>query len=623
MKNRLDFRAQLSRHSHDVSAGFSSSLTTGPLVPQYFHMMNPGDKIYFQQHMFARLQDVVTAFLGEIDVHLQGFFVPLQMLYTPFGQVFAQTDDLISSLFNQNAFTDDGSFPQIGIDASILDQKQARSMDNINQDSWLRDVFRLFDSLDVNPLAVVSQDVRTNWGLTDPSLVVPDELCHNPAIVPWIFAAYQAIYQKCFRNDEFERLDVSSYNFDNFYSDLNFASSKFISLRFSQRPSDYFTSARVSPISSAVNSLGFVSDGAQFPSDGGVLSSELYKVESFLDSANLSVYPFGTEDYFYATNVDKSFDTTTSAFKTSVPPTTSLNASFSASNIRTLFAVDKFARIYGRADKTYDDQILAHFGIKIPHDVKHDITRICDYRMVLQSDPIYGTANVTDSENNNIISALGQVGGQGSVDFNSKQDSFVAPVHGVFMILAFAVCKPRYIGTFSKLHLLNNRLSFPIPEFDKLGPEPLYRFEVHPISLSNTGFNLMSNRIGWIDRYSSFKKKYNRTSFTYYHGDYAQLGYNFNSYGPWVISRLPFGFSLNDTSNIPQTDATSHFVRATAFFEDVTSLNNIMVKHYDRGFSESYFDAPHMILQNDPILTEYMCNAKLVSWMSETGEPDL
>ena len=120
---------------------------------------------------------------------------------------------------------------------------------------------------------------------------------------------------------------------------------------------------------------------------------------------------------------------------------------------------------------------MAHFGIKIPHDVKHDITHLKHFRAVLQADPVYATANVQTAQQST-ITTLGQVGGQGQVDFNSQQDKFTAPVHGVFMIVAYVVTKPRYVGTFNKLHLANNRLSFPIPEFDKLGAQPLYLLEI-------------------------------------------------------------------------------------------------------------------------------------------------
>ena len=129
-KNRLDFRAQLSRHTHDVSAGYSSSLTTGPIVPQYYHVLNPGDTLYFDVHMFTRMQDVVTAFLGEVDVHLDAFFVPLQMLYTPFGQIYSQTDDFISSKFDLTDISSDRlqDFPVIPLDHAIASRSMSAQL---------------------------------------------------------------------------------------------------------------------------------------------------------------------------------------------------------------------------------------------------------------------------------------------------------------------------------------------------------------------------------------------------------------------------------------------------------------------------------------------------------------
>lgn len=126
-KNRLDFQAQLSRHSHDVSAGYSSSLTTGPIVPQYYHVLQPGDTLYFDVHMFTRMQDVVTAFLGEVDVHLDAFFVPLQMLYTPFGQIYSQTDDFISSKFDLTGVSAERlqDFPVIPLDGTIASRSMS------------------------------------------------------------------------------------------------------------------------------------------------------------------------------------------------------------------------------------------------------------------------------------------------------------------------------------------------------------------------------------------------------------------------------------------------------------------------------------------------------------------
>ena len=43
--------------------------------------------------------------------------------------------------------------------------------------------------------------------------------------------------------------------------------------------------------------------------------------------------------------------------------------------IRQAFANEKLAMITGRT-KNYDSQVLAHFGVKVPHDVKHDVTLV-------------------------------------------------------------------------------------------------------------------------------------------------------------------------------------------------------------------------------------------------------
>ena len=41
-----------------------------------------------------------------------------------------------------------------------------------------------------------------------------------------------------------------------------------------------------------------------------------------------------------------------------------------------MFANEKLAMITGRTRKNYDSQVLAHYGVSVPHDVKHDITMI-------------------------------------------------------------------------------------------------------------------------------------------------------------------------------------------------------------------------------------------------------
>ena len=618
-KNRLDFKANLSRHSHDVSAGYTSTMSCGMIIPQYFDILGPGDSIYYRTHMFARMQDVVTAFLGEVDLHIDYFFVPLQMIYTPFGQIFAQTDDFVTSLYSSMAAKD--TFPTIGIDHSF-GVNTAYSANGVSEfECEGKKIMRMLDAFDMNPYEVVHADFFPT-GYTRPSTSpVTNDICYNPPIAPWIPCAYQAIYQKYYRNDEFEKLDVDSYNVDTLYNASGVTlNKKYFDLNWCQRPSDYFTKTRISPIASAVNRFG---SSGQFPSNGGSLGTTdiLDKVDSFLTSKQFGIDNAAFGQNLMATPASNAFDNVSAKYKDygAINTGTYFSLALSAANIRALFAVDKFSRIYGRADKTYDDQILAHFGIEIPHDVKHDLTHLKHYHMVIQSDPIYGTANTALADDSKFIGTIGQVGGQGQAVIDTDQEKFTAPVHGVFMAVAYVVTKPRYTNTFSKLHLCTNRLSFPIPEYDKLGAQPLYAFEFSRVFLqpdyNNQSFRPV--RRGWQNRYQQFKEKYNRASIVFEKPKDIWNPSNSvdNIYSSWVVNRAPFEVEAPST--------TSQFLDPIKFFENPHNLDSIMVRPYVSSWSNDYFATPHLIFQTDPLITEFMCFAKKVSWMSETGEPDL
>lgn len=578
--------SHLSRHPHPVSAGYTSSMAPGLILTQYFDLLQPHDTMYFQTNAFARLQDVVTAFLGEIDIHIDYFFVPLQMLYTPFGQVFAQTDDFISGVFATDDNQAKDTFPLLRVMDS-LEFYPNNTFLPFMFESWGKNCMRFLDMMDMNPYAVLKQDIGDNA-----------PICYNPDIAPWFEAAYQCIYQKYYRNEDLEHLNVRSYNFDAHFNDNTFAEPSMLKVHSVQRPKDYFTSVRPSPMYSAVNTYG--GQQADETNGFGQQNTLLNKVNNFLGDMDAQVF---APDLGANPSMSKAANTG------------ELNINFTT-NIRALFAVDKFLRIYGRAGKTYDDQILAHFGYKIPHDVKHDITHIKHYRFSITADPVYSTSTI-GTENG---STLGQVGGQGSNTLKTSQEKFTAPVHGVFMAVAYAVTRPRYIGTFNKLHLLTERLKFPIPEYDKLGMQPMYMYEAEPYAFHRNDaqdFPSIGVRIGWQRRYSEFKQKYNRVSTVFANLDAfdASQVLATNIYNPWVLSRKPFGF-MNFEGDDKALDVGY-------FFEQPTNLNNVMVLPYDGLWNSSYSENPHSVFMSDPIIFEFFCNAKKVSWMSPEGEPDL
>ena len=596
-KNRLDYTANLGRHSHDVSQGYTSSIAPGCLVPQYFDILQPNDKIFYKTHMFTRFQDVSTAFLGEIDMHIDYFFVPLQMIYTLFGQVFAQTDDVISSFYDLHSHQHLDNLPILSLPGLCADQGyiddviETKSIYN-NVDCVGKGVFRLLDALDYN-----ANVFNTYYSSQIQNYDVP---LYTFVGFPAALAAYQAIYQKYYRNEEIERFNIGAFNLDDAFNnqDLDVTQShgaQLLTLRYCGRPNDYFTNIRFSPIATSINSFNQKSisvariDGGSSQDFGDLVRNvsnyfgffgSTFDSQSIDDSLGL---PPNTANLFGGVSESAALDDNS-------------NSVLYAQNIRAVFALDKYMRVYGRAGKTYDDQILAHFGVKIPHDIKHDITHLKHYRMVLQSDPVMSTA---DTEHGSV----GSVGGQVAGELNTNEESFIAPVHGVFMAIAYVVTHPRYFFTNSRLHNINSRLSFPIPEFDKLGAQPLFDAEYCGPDQSN---------YLWMNRYQEFKQKYNRCSITFAHNYHLSDETMANFFSPWVVSRMPYR-PIGETL----------FPRFRDFFEWPNALDNVMVTSYNGEWSQDYVENPHLALQTDPILTEFACFAKKVSWMSPTGEPDL
>ena len=300
-KNRLDFTANLGRHSHDVSQGFTSSLTTGAIVPQYFDILQPGEKIFYKTHMFCRFKDIPRPFLGEVSLHLDYFFVPATMLYTLFGQVFAQTDDVISDFYLGISQQNIDQFPIADINEFFRNNYQhmcTTASPYTDADSLIHGAFRLLDSLGYNPCSVETKYYEAG---TTP---VGDKLPHaNFVGFPFALAAYQAIYQKYFRNEEIEHFDVNGFNFDSCSLTATKALNdtqiqKLLTLRFSGRPNDYFTNVRFSPIATSINALANNSADAI---DGGQTSnfqSLISKVSNFLGPSSI-VFQGQTGEPFY------------------------------------------------------------------------------------------------------------------------------------------------------------------------------------------------------------------------------------------------------------------------------------------------------------------------------------
>ena len=619
-----NFTAHMSKHPHDVSQ--STTLTACPfmLQPVYYDMLHLGDELHFSASEFVRLNPLIAQPLGEIDVHLDYFFVPLTVLYLPSSSLFYETDDLVSSVFSQNMYTDDfpvfdfetflrTNFPNGSVGNGVAGQSsilvsQTGAHGSIALPSGYFDcngksIYRIWDLLDMAPDTILDE-------LSGVTKDEHDMAYYYPSYTPWYALAYQAIYQLYFRNDDREVKNYH-YNIDDKYStgswseDLTSGVLKSIfNLNYASRPKDYYNAVKVSPISSSVSLFG-----------PRALQSMYSKVNEWLYNAPV-ITDTNTPAATSSTNAPLSDSTLTRIASVSG------RASFTSASVRQMFMVEKLLRVVGRSEKNYESQFLAHYGIKIPHDVMHNITHIGHDMMTITPESVISQANTWDPEALK-GSALGEIGGKGSGMLSGRKHNFKAPFHGVFMCISHIVPRRRYVLGLNKLHDLNTPAKFWQPEFDQKGMQPLFGYECE-FGLEQPS---MEQRKGWQFAYEQFKRKTDRTTHAF--APVRTVADSVNSYSPWVVNSYPFGFYTVNGVNNP----TLGSLDAVSLLGSPNDLNVAMqVPHNTLWVSDAvgalspfgYNNHKSWLLyQTDPFICDFNMYCKKVNMMSEYGEPEL
>ena len=608
--NRLPNRsANLSRTGHDMSQEFTFTASTGMILPVYQDYLNAGETEYYSGDLICRTQPLVTAAMCDVDLYLDWFFVPAQMLFTLFGSKRWMTNDLLSSFYDASVIDND-TMPLFNIDSYLAVanadlSKMVSQYYNANYSLQFeclgKSQFRLANHLGFNPYGIFkgNTSAATTYQTQD-----------NPNVFPLFALAYQAIYQDYFRLplDSFERRDIKAFNVDADYTATSTpvsytalsAKAQLFCLRYRPRHLDYFTSIKASPLMSYMNSLG---GSAQ-------VSTILSRIDNFLDSdGNL---PFASASRGGSTGTAGSVNDST----TQVMAVTLNNSRLGTNQLRSMFAVEKLARVIGRSKMDYDSQVLAHFGFNVPHDVKHQLSHLKTQHSIIHIGEVISTADTYQSGSGGSSgSALGAIGGKGYgiIKSGDKPFKFTAPCDGVIMCTFSAVPRLRYYGTFDKQNVLTSRLSFYQPEFDKLGMQPLYVFEAKNF---NSTYSDNFNRLGWQFRYEQWKRKYDKVSEAFaLPTNYGQLNQN----TAWVVSLAPYQ-TVNDLSG-----ASLYGVgwSNSGLICKPTELNSAMVVPYSTQWNTAYLSNPQTMFYTDPFICQFRANVKKVSVMSAYGEPDL
>ena len=641
-----EYQAKLPRYGHDLSFDYGFTASTGMLLPFFHDILNPGEKVQGGVDIFTQLQ-VPLAVPAQIDMEqiVDYFFVPMPMLFQPFESMIYQTNDYLSSLYGNfsqaqqapaNAAQLLPLFHTFDASQNTVESHIRNFWNDLAEYNWYnhdtslpnrwcfeaigRQAYRLFDMVGYNPDVFVSPWTDTNGDVYSP---LTD---FNPNVFPYALLAYQCVYQYFYRVDQWERFDNQSFNWDGFYANYSFgvdAQKKILQLRYRPKYLDYFTNVKPSPFLQGENLLR---NSSSLDNSANLLVD----FEHWLSEGRAQIF---TPGIAMANSPDAS---------TSVGQVRNYSSWQPASNItsqqlRNLRAADKFLQITARAANRYDDQVLAHLGYKVPHDIKHNIKYLGSQRKPFKINQVVST----DSSN------LGERAGYAIGSVSGKGFDFTAPCHGVIIGIYSTMVKPRYIAGFDRANVVRNIHDFWQPEFDNLGMQPVFDYELQRMHIQPTKAATIA---GWQWRYEEKKRKYSRVSSA------------FRKYMPWAVNSgalvtpstvnqnplsayfnitqpnyQPFSWGAytvrdqtisNDYMNDPSQGVIENEFPSSFSWDSMlvppSQLNNVLGHVYDDAWHyEEFAKNPALIYQYDPFIIDMHVNYKKVSPMSVHSMPNI
>ena len=607
------FTAKLSKRPFPLNCSLDFSSAPGMILPVYYCHLNAGEDFQGQVEMVSRTEDIETQSFTCIHNFVDWFFVPYQQIYREFGSFITGVDDVQSSLYadTDSFFQSHGLFPTMNDqDPFFINARQFEpgQFETFVNDLGMNDFQRIAeispDLVDKFGYPVVFGTLRlyellgnrlnkspmTGPGITpypsalyastdDQVIQLTNSSSGRQNVALW--AAYQKIWYDWFRDTDYDLNDRFAYNLDDFGKNgfIDFSHRKqdhagLFQLRYRRWNTMYQNNFLPSPLQSHVGML--------FDSNNDQPDRVLTQVNQWLSDVLPSL-------------ADSHGDTHLGSSPTNVVDIGDYVDS--TANIDTIFAIRKISEVTRRAGKHYDDQILAHFGVKLPRDVNGEVYHIGESHSVIALQQVVSSAD-TDT------AGLGQIGGKGHGAATSQTIKFRAPVPGIIMAVNSAL--PEVIMPYGKDKFIKRhyREDWYQPEFDRLGMQPLFESEVSQRANE-------SNVLAWQYRYLEDKMKYNRSA-----GDLG-LGAS-RSY--WAMNVNPVEY---DSSISPLNVNMLRYVHP-AVLDPIMKIQYrpAVTQVHDSSSTDWYFSL-EKLCNTDPLIHHFDFKCRKMSFMSTYGLPTL
>lgn len=182
-----------------------------------------------------------------------------------------------------------------------------------------------------------------------------------------------------------------------------------------------------------------------------------------------------------------------------------LSSVFNVNDIRRMFAVQSWLERNARGGARYVEQILAHFGVRVPDARLMRSEYIGGFSQPIQISAVEQTGTYSDMDDNK--QPLGNLAGRGT----SANSGFICDYnvleHGLIMGIASVMPRASYQQGVNRFLRKTDKFDFFFPEFAHLGEQEIVNEELYSnYALSNLDSSLYNTSIfGYQMRYSEYK----------------------------------------------------------------------------------------------------------------------
>ena len=558
----------LSRNGFDLSSRRVFSNSVGQLLPVGCWEVNPGEKFRISVQDLVRTQPLNTAAFARCKEYFHFFFVPYPALWMYSDSFFTGVVNPDSTARRSSTGTTNydwvpKSAPYFDLD-KILDRLSSSSYKEsdvlgykrsygaykllhylgygINADGQIADL----QSTEQSILATNNSNAMTGRHRVS-DLKFNGHSGTGAKLCIFRLLAYQRIYNDFYRNQQWEKPDVESFNLD-WLSDDSLAEvptdivEKVLTLRYRQWNKDLVTSSIPTP--------NYNEGIFDLPA---LVGSSGYRIErSALGIPSLEA------------NSQGDFN--------SVSPT----------DLRAMFALDKMLEATRRAHGLdYQSQIAAHFGFDVPESRKPMAHFIGGFDNAISIGEVIATASGTAGASSSVV---GQVTGKGIGSLNSHAIEFSSKEHGIIMCIHSVVPQPDYNAIFvDTFNTKINREDYFQPEFQDLGYVPLKASDL-AFFRSDTPDNSreVNNKVlGYVPRYHEYK-----TARDVVFGDFISG----KSLSAWTTPRWDFVNYKKSNDRVSVDLSASNFMIDPGVMDSIFAVGFDGDSDTDQFLVNSYFD---------------------------------